>query len=253
MATKYFTLSYDDGVEQDKRLIELFKKYGIKGTFNISAGLFGYKDRILRIGNSYTRLIQDNWSMKRLLFKNHKHYVIPEDEVVQVYEGFEVASHGYMHECMPLLTDDQLKATISRDVSELSKLMGYPITGHAYPFGATNERVQNALKAQGLTYGRGVCCSNTFEMPITPYCIKPTCWHGSKDTLNLLEQFIGMASEADSLFYMYGHSYELDYGTKRNSWKMMEYICQRISEQSDIVCLTNSELFSKLFNDADQS
>ena len=37
---KVLTLSYDDGVEQDIRLVEIMKKHGLKGTFNISAGLF---------------------------------------------------------------------------------------------------------------------------------------------------------------------------------------------------------------------
>lgn len=30
------TFSYDDGHENDKRLIELFNKYGIKGTFHLN-------------------------------------------------------------------------------------------------------------------------------------------------------------------------------------------------------------------------
>ena len=34
------TLSYDDGVEQDARNIELLKRHGMKGTFNINSGLF---------------------------------------------------------------------------------------------------------------------------------------------------------------------------------------------------------------------
>ena len=32
---KALTFSYDDGVLQDERLIEIFNKYGLKGTFNI--------------------------------------------------------------------------------------------------------------------------------------------------------------------------------------------------------------------------
>ena len=38
MGEKYFTVSYDDGTEQDIRVIALMEKYGIKGTFNISSG-----------------------------------------------------------------------------------------------------------------------------------------------------------------------------------------------------------------------
>ena len=37
---KALTLSYDDGVRQDKRLIAIMQKYGLKGTFNLNGGLF---------------------------------------------------------------------------------------------------------------------------------------------------------------------------------------------------------------------
>ena len=38
---KSVTLSYDDGVMFDKRLMEIMDKHGLKGTFNINSGLFG--------------------------------------------------------------------------------------------------------------------------------------------------------------------------------------------------------------------
>ena len=38
--SKALTLSYDDGVEQDIRLIDIMNKHGLKGTFNLSGGLF---------------------------------------------------------------------------------------------------------------------------------------------------------------------------------------------------------------------
>ena len=38
---KAITFSYDDGVTQDQRLISLFNKYGLKGTFNLNSGLLG--------------------------------------------------------------------------------------------------------------------------------------------------------------------------------------------------------------------
>ena len=37
---KVFTMSYDDGVRQDRRLIEILDRYGIKATFNINSGIF---------------------------------------------------------------------------------------------------------------------------------------------------------------------------------------------------------------------
>ena len=38
---KAFTFSYADGVTQDERLIALFDRFGVKGTFNINSGLYG--------------------------------------------------------------------------------------------------------------------------------------------------------------------------------------------------------------------
>ena len=40
-------MSYDDGRTQDRRLIEIFNQYGIKGTFHLNSGLFDRGDRIL--------------------------------------------------------------------------------------------------------------------------------------------------------------------------------------------------------------
>ena len=37
---KVLTLSYDDGVVQDIRLIEIMNRFGIKGTFNINTGRY---------------------------------------------------------------------------------------------------------------------------------------------------------------------------------------------------------------------
>ena len=50
MGKKYFTLSFDDGLEQDKRVLELMKKYGLKGTFNLNSGMFGLQGEVKGIG-----------------------------------------------------------------------------------------------------------------------------------------------------------------------------------------------------------
>ena len=36
---KVLTMSYDDGKLEDRRLISIFNKYGIKGTFHLNSGL----------------------------------------------------------------------------------------------------------------------------------------------------------------------------------------------------------------------
>ena len=39
-----FTLSYDDGVIQDRHLAELFRHYGLKCSFNLNSALLGVSD-----------------------------------------------------------------------------------------------------------------------------------------------------------------------------------------------------------------
>ena len=43
---KALTMSYDDGKVQDRRLIDIFNKYGIKGTFNLNYGQVGERPRM---------------------------------------------------------------------------------------------------------------------------------------------------------------------------------------------------------------
>ena len=39
------TFSYDDGVVQDRRLVELFNRYHVKGTFNLNTATLGIQAR----------------------------------------------------------------------------------------------------------------------------------------------------------------------------------------------------------------
>ena len=47
---KAVTFSYDDGVTQDIRLLEILNKYGLKSTFNINSGLLGKPGKLTRLG-----------------------------------------------------------------------------------------------------------------------------------------------------------------------------------------------------------
>ena len=41
---KAFTLSYDDGVESDRKLLDIINYYGLKCTFNLNSGIIGTND-----------------------------------------------------------------------------------------------------------------------------------------------------------------------------------------------------------------
>ena len=47
---KAVTFSYDDGVTQDIRMINLLNKYGLKATFNLNSELLGRDGHLIREG-----------------------------------------------------------------------------------------------------------------------------------------------------------------------------------------------------------
>lgn len=239
---KYLTFSFDDGLEQDKKIIEFMKKYGLKGTFNLNAGMFGKKNWVGRIGNiGFTEY--DNPGQHRII-KTHEHFRIPKDEIRQVYEGFEVASHAYRHENLLKMPAEELERTIGRDVKELSELLGYKVVGHAFPGGRGSDEAQKCLKRKGIIYGRNAFSKGKFTFPENPMNVHPTCSIKDKKAEQLLKQFLKMeAKTEDLLFYVWGHGYEMDYGTKTASTEAFERFMEGASGHEDTIYCTNKEAF----------
>ena len=86
---KAITFSYDDGVIQDKRLIPLLDKYGLKATFNLNSELFGM-----------THIHQNNG-------KPYEHVKICAKEVRELYERHEVAVHTLTHPRLTEVSDEE--------------------------------------------------------------------------------------------------------------------------------------------------
>ncbi|MDR1644014.1 MAG: polysaccharide deacetylase family protein [Clostridiales bacterium] len=223
---KFFTLSFDDGIEQDKRLINLMKRYGLSGTFNLNSGLLG----------------------KRHDFANISH--IPKDEVPEVYAGFEVASHGFKHEMYQFMSGNKTRETLSQDFQELSSIMGYKIKGHAYPYGMQTKAAESYLKSQNVLYARKVSGkSELFRFPENPLSYVPTCWFNAKNVMELLDQFIkAEPSSENMLFMMWGHSYEMDMGFRPCPEPQLERIFSKIAGKPGITYCTNKEAFEGASN-----
>ena len=51
MGKKYFAWSFDDGLEQDKKIVEILRQFGLGATFHLNSGLFGDRTYEGRIGN----------------------------------------------------------------------------------------------------------------------------------------------------------------------------------------------------------
>ena len=230
---KAITFSYDDGVQQDKRLIEILDRYSIKCTFNINSGLF-----------DKTTSHEAMFLGKKTRFNNHR---IPIDEIKQVYENHEVATHSLTHPILPTLTDDEVIYQMSEDVKNLEKLIGKKVNGFAYPGGYCeyyNERVKNLIKDNtDLYYGRTVKSTYLFDVPQDIMILHPTIAHRELEVREkLAKDFLALETEKPQIFYMWGHSYELD--ADKKLWTDFERFCEMIAGRDDIFYGTNDQVFT---------
>ena len=221
---KALTLSYDDGVIQDKRLIEILDHYGLKGTFN----LVGYKLSLSKDWPEY----QYAPSVTR-------------EEAPAVYRNHEVAVHGYQHALLSELPAGQAVWQIIRDREELEQLFGRIIRGMAYPMGGTqNETLISAIRSCGMLYARATGSSHSFTIPKDWLRLQGTCHSKEEGILELAEAFIQMDDPYFSkLFYMWGHSYEFD---DDDGWSKIEAFCKLVSGRTDIWFATNGSIFEYL-------
>ncbi len=224
---KCLTLSYDDGVTQDRRLVALFNQYHLKSTFNLNSGCFGK----CAPANGFAKPVTHN--------------KIEASEVSSLYQGHEIAVHTRTHPHLETLPSEAVAYEIRSDRKQLEKLAGYPVTGMAYPFGTYNDLVLEELKKAGIQYSRTVQSTKTFSIPQNFLCWHPTCHFEDPDRKALTQQFL--ASDPSSsentlkLFYIWGHSYELD---GNDTWEEIELFCRQVSCQKEVWYATNLEFFN---------
>ena len=215
--TRALTFSYDDGIYQDMRLVQLFNLYGLKGTFNLNSGV-QYKENV--------------WMNKDVLVRR-----IPKDILPELYKGHEVAVHTLTHPRLYALPDEELAKELKADKENLVKQFGQTVVGMAYPFGDCDERIMKAVADQGLLYGRTVKTTNSFALPEDPLAWKATCHHNAENLMQLADEFLAEGDDL-RLFYIWGHSYEFD--VNRN-WEKIEDLCEKIAGRDDVWYCTNGE------------
>lgn len=244
MYRKFFAWSFDDGLEQDKKIVATLKEYGMGATFHLNSGLYGRKYYVGRIGNiGVTDTPVDSFrANKKHLLSYVPHFRIPEDEVVQVYDGFEIAAHGLTHQnlekCGKVVRDKEIR----EDIITLSEQFGHRIDGFAYPYGVGVKQSRETLVSAGIQYARTVRTTSDFRFPADPFNIPITCHHISAKTFSVLERFIQMEPKQDDLlFLMFAHGYEFDFETKESNWGKFRRICETVCRQDDIVCCSVKE------------
>ena len=227
---KALTLSYDDGCNQDKPLIELLDRYGIRCTFNLFSDIFDRKDR---------------WT--------------PE-EALQVYGNgpHEVAIHLAHHTAPGKVPLTFTAREIGEDRKRLEALFGRVIPGMAYPDtgiirmtdGRTVGEVETCLSTMGILYARTTRDQterDRFRLPQDFLAWDPTCRHANPDLMTYAQQFLDwdiggryISDQDPLLFYLWGHSREFD---ASGNWDLMEGFCRLMGNRDDIWYATNLEIY----------
>ena len=223
---KAITFSFDDGITQDIRMIELMNKYGIKSTFNINSALLGRRGILQREG------------------KRISHYKLHPEDVKSVYDGHEIAVHTLTHPNLTTLDKNEIIRQVEDDRLRLSELAGYEVIGMAYPCGGVNndDRVADIIRNNtGVRYSRTITLSESLDRQSNLFRFDPYEYVLNFDRLMQKgEKFLSMKPDKEKIFYVWGHAYEMDY--RLDNWIKLEEFFKLIAGKDDIFYGTNKEI-----------
>lgn len=217
---KAVTFSYDDGIEQDRRLVELFNYYGMKCTFNLNTG----------IQNPGSEFEIEGVRIHRM----------PQEGLSELYKGHEIAVHGLTHTAPSVLSEAGLEGEFLFDAKNIECLYGkYPL-GMAYAYGVVTDEAVEYLSKIGIRYARTVGSTHGFALPKDLMHLEATCHHQDEKLFALAEEFLEAKATEENpmLFYVWGHSYEFDVN---KNWERMEKLCELLAGKDDIFYGTNAD------------
>lgn len=215
---KALTFSYDDGVKEDIRLIDIFRKNGMKGTFNLNSGKFG------------------------MLGLKHPRLSVEEASQVYTEDICEVACHGVCHPCLTACDTASACTEVIDDRKNLEQIFGKQVHGMAYPYGKYNDAVVSILKNAGIYYSRTTICTQKFNLPDDWLRMPATCHHKDPGLMDLADKFLALTVRFDpKVFYVWGHAYEFE---DMNNWDVIENFCEKMANKNDIWYATNMEIYN---------
>ena len=217
------TLSYDDGVEQDIRLIGIMKQYGLKGTFNLNSGLYAPEGTVYPEGHFHRRMTKE--------------------QAIDLYKesGMEVAVQALTHPFLEQLSGNECTWEVIADRMNLEQEYDVIVRGMAYPFGTYSDQVVNVLENCGIAYSRTVEATHRFDVPKDWMRLPSTCHHNDPKLMELAHTLVETEwKRTPALFYLWGHSYEFE---ADNNWNVIEEFAAYIGGREDIWYATNIEVY----------
>ncbi|MBQ4075251.1 MAG: polysaccharide deacetylase family protein [Clostridia bacterium] len=220
---KALTLSYDDGVEQDVRLMQILDQHGLKCTFNINSNLYAPE------GTKYP--------------EGQVHRRMTKSQVMALYpdSGHEIAVHAAQHADLTAIPSSSVVWEVIKDKQQLETQFGRIIRGMAYPFGRFSDDVVSALRSCGIAYARTVHSTCQFDIPIDWLRLPATCHHNHPQLMDLARRFAEQKPVFQPwLFYLWGHSYEFE---ADHNWHVIEEFAEYLGGREDIWYATNIEIY----------
>lgn len=221
---KAVTFSYDDGRTTDIKLVEIFDKYGMKGTFNLN-----------------TEALLSNAPEDDVYLKK--------DDAVRLFKdsAHEVALHGHTHPFLDLLPNGMAAYDVIKNREILEDIFEKPIRGMAYPNGPVtgegeyDDNLISLMKDCGICYARTTEPVEHFRLCSEWLKMGSTCHHNNPELMNIAKRFAETkVDRIPRIFSVWGHSFEFE---KNDNWNVIEELCAYLASRDDIWFATCIELY----------
>lgn len=226
--TKALTFSYDDCLEQDIRLMEIFNKNGLKGTFNLNGKPLETEEYSYSEGTIHLRM------GSKLAVESYGG---------EVGKNHEVAFHGYTHPFLDRVPRAIASYEVAKGREVLEALFGRIVRGCAYPMGTFNDMTVDVLRENGIAYARTTVSTGDFSIPQDWLRMPATCHHDDPRLFELANKFLSEDPgvwDTPWLFYVWGHTFEFD---MKNNWDRIETFCEMVGNREDVWYATNMEIY----------
>ena len=207
---KALAFSYDDGNIADRRLVGIFDKNGMKGTFHIPSA----------------------WLKKKPQNR------VTEAEIKTLYAGHEISGHGANHLSMSKLPQEKLEKELDEEIANWKRITGKRIRGYAYPYGSYSDKVIAEMKKRDLLYSRTVSKNQSFDLPADFLRWNPQAHHNQKIG-QLADKYLALNPKKMTVLLIWGHSYEF---AKANNWQIIEDFCKKMRGKKDIFYATMGDI-----------
>jgi putative peptidoglycan lipid II flippase len=151
-------LTFDDGyADFAKHAVPVLREYGFTATAYVVPDLLGG---------------ENGWDVE-----GPRKQLLTVDQVAELADsGWEIGSHGLGHQALPGLPPAVLAEQTRESRRALEKLVGGPVTGFCYPYGAVDLPAARAVRDAGYDYACAIQHS-----ALTGRFALPRCYVGDRD------------------------------------------------------------------------